>query len=61
MNMPYLAFVALEDIPARVELNVDYNPAAAHDIGKGKGKGKAKAPDGAIPCLCGTAQCRLWV
>jgi len=61
MNMPYLAFVALEDIPARTEFTVDYNPAAGRAMAKGKGKAKLKVPVGAVRCLCGTARCRGWM
>jgi len=66
MNTPYLAFVALKDIPAWTELTVDYDPGATkikgQGRGRGKGKGKTKIPPGAKPCMCGaTAICRGWV
>ena len=60
MNMPYNAFVATKDIPARVELTLDYDPAAARAHGK-KGKGKKTVPKGAKPCHCGELSCRRWV
>ncbi|RDB30047.1 Histone-lysine N-methyltransferase, H3 lysine-9 specific, partial [Hypsizygus marmoreus] len=60
MNMPYLAFVATEDITARTEFTFDYDPAAASKT-KGKGKGKVAIPEGAKPCMCGAPACRGWV
>lgn len=61
--MPYIAFVAIKDIPARTELTFDYDPAATREAAKGKGKGKAKIPEGAKPCECDAdpSQCRGWV
>jgi len=65
MNMPYVAFVALQDIEARTELTFDYDPAAARAAIKGKGKvkknGKGKIPRGARGCMCGEERCRGWV
>ena len=60
--MPFLAFVAVRDIPAKTEFTVDYNPGAQKK-GKGKGKGKKKAnvnlkPLDAKPCHCGADACR---
>ncbi|KAJ7939684.1 hypothetical protein B0H13DRAFT_2261010 [Mycena leptocephala] len=62
-NMPYLAFVAKEDIPAYMELTFDYNPAdqAEWEAQKYKQKSKSKInkiKKGATACLCGAAQCR---
>lgn len=61
MNMPYLAFVAIKDIPGGEELTLDYNPAAAEATRKGKGKGKIKKPLGSRDCMCGAETCRGWV
>ncbi|THH11195.1 hypothetical protein EW145_g786 [Phellinidium pouzarii] len=42
MNMPHIAFVACEDIPAGKEITIDYKPAAAWDGTRKKSKGKMK-------------------
>ncbi|KAJ7897872.1 SET domain-containing protein [Mycena olivaceomarginata] len=65
-NMPYLAFVAMQDIPAYVELTFDYNPAhqAEWDSRKYQEKSqskKNKIKNGRTPCLCGASQCRGWL
>lgn len=62
-NMPYIAFVAIKDIPAKVEFSFDYDPGEAvrKPKGKGKGKGKVKIPEGAKTCMCGATVCRGWV
>ncbi|KAF9269032.1 SET domain-containing protein [Marasmius fiardii PR-910] len=63
-NLPCLVYYAAEDIPARKEFTVDYNPSQArlHTGSKGKKrKGKSRIPKGAIPCECGTKACRGWV
>ena len=43
-----------EDVPARTELTIDYDPKAAeseeHDV-----------PQGARVCMCGADNCRGWV
>jgi histone-lysine N-methyltransferase SUV39H len=64
--MPYLAFVAMQDIPAYVELTFDYNPAhqAEWDSRKYQEKSqskKNKIKNGRTPCLCGASQCRGWL
>lgn len=49
VGLPFIAFVAKEDIPAKTELTFDYDPREAERLeanhkkkkkGKGKGKGK---------------------
>ncbi|KAL5528295.1 hypothetical protein ACEPAF_7431 [Sanghuangporus sanghuang] len=50
VNMPYIVLAAAEDIPAKKEITIDYNPSAARERAtgptgrkkKGKKKGKAK-------------------
>ncbi|TFK34651.1 hypothetical protein BDQ12DRAFT_689322 [Crucibulum laeve] len=59
MNMPYLAFVATEDIPARTEFTVDYDPAAP--IAAVDKKGRFKIPEGARKCKCLSKACRGYV
>ena len=44
------AFFAQEDIPAMTELRWDYNAGLSGD-----------APEGSVPCLCGSATCRTWL
>ncbi|KAI0761679.1 hypothetical protein BD413DRAFT_616888 [Trametes elegans] len=67
-NQPYLAFVATEDIPARTELTIDYDPKAGEDArlarlqkAKGRAGHASDMPEGARPCMCGTDRCRGWV
>ncbi|KDR84130.1 hypothetical protein GALMADRAFT_236807 [Galerina marginata CBS 339.88] len=65
-GLPYIAFVAGEDIPARTEFTFDYDPKAAEKQARAqaKGKGKAKSsaiPEGSKPCHCGAAQCRGYI
>ncbi len=54
--MPYIAFVAAEDIPTRTEFTIDYNPraAAAEEAARSKKKGKPmfKRPAAAEDCYC---------
>jgi len=67
--MPYIAFVAAEDIPARTEFTFDYNPAAAaaeEAIRSKAKKGKAfrprvKRPEGAEDCFCNSTRCRGFI
>ena len=54
--MPYLAYVASEDIPARHEITIDYNPKA----GLVKA-GKKKAEKDMIRCLCRSERCRGFI
>lgn len=55
-HMPYLAYVASEDIPARHEITIDYNPKA----GLVKA-GKKKAEKDMIRCLCRSERCRGFI
>jgi len=67
--MPYIAFVAAEDIPARTEFTIDYNPAAAaaEEAARSKAKkGKSfrppvKRPEGAEDCCCNAIKCRGFI
>ncbi|CDO70933.1 hypothetical protein BN946_scf184829.g41 [Trametes cinnabarina] len=63
LNQPYLAFVATQDIPARTELTIDYDPKADEEAQSApqKEKGREAVPEGARRCMCGTASCRGWV
>jgi [histone H3]-lysine9 N-trimethyltransferase SUV39H len=61
MNMPYLAFVTLREVPARTELTIDYDPNAArlHKTHNRKGKQRQSASgEDTIPCRCKVANCR---
>ncbi|KAJ7815247.1 SET domain-containing protein [Mycena olivaceomarginata] len=65
-NMPYLAFVAMQDIPAYVELTFDYNPAHQSEWDSRKYQEKSqskknKIKNGRTSCLCGASQCRGWL
>ncbi|KIM86527.1 hypothetical protein PILCRDRAFT_307091 [Piloderma croceum F 1598] len=60
MNQPYLAFVATQDIPARMEFTLSYNPAASAVRAGGDGKGKLKVPEGALSCHCSSTSCLGW-
>ncbi|KAL4077105.1 hypothetical protein V8B97DRAFT_2080137 [Scleroderma yunnanense] len=53
VNMPYVSFVACEDIPAHTELTIDYQPYWDEDI-------DATAKHGTERCKCGSQQCRGW-
>ncbi|EGN99339.1 hypothetical protein SERLA73DRAFT_73872 [Serpula lacrymans var. lacrymans S7.3] len=53
MNIPYLAFAAIKDIPARAELTINYYPAAEMDDDTLMQKGSQ--------CMCGSPGCRGWV
>ncbi len=61
--MPYIAFVANQNIPAYTELAFDYHPEVAAQLAlaqlKAKGKKvKLAIPDGSRQCLCEAAGCR---
>ncbi|EJD03144.1 SET domain-containing protein [Fomitiporia mediterranea MF3/22] len=56
-NMPYIAFVASKDIPARKEITIDYNPSASWKRTKKSTKMKA----GATRCKCGSHDCRGYI
>ncbi|KAJ7244382.1 hypothetical protein B0H12DRAFT_1129251 [Mycena haematopus] len=65
-NMPYLALVATENIPAFTELTVDYNPAHQTEWQSKTRKAKARSKKNkskklTTRCLCGTKQCRGWL
>jgi histone-lysine N-methyltransferase SUV39H len=63
--MPYIAFVAAEDIPTRTEFTIDYNPraAAVEEAARLKKKGKpaVKRPQGAEDCFCNSRGCRGFI
>jgi histone-lysine N-methyltransferase SUV39H len=59
--MPYVAFVALRDIPIGEELTIDYEPSAAEEMAEGTGKQKQKMSPTALSCKCGAKQCRGWI
>lgn len=67
--MPYIAFVAAEDVPARTEFTFDYNPAAAaaeEATRSKKKKGKTfrvqvTRPGGAEDCFCNSTRCRGFI
>ncbi|KAI1786294.1 SET domain-containing protein [Ganoderma leucocontextum] len=61
LKQPYLAFVAAQDIPARTELTIDYDPQGALEPQDDKGKLVQARPEGARECTCGTDSCRGWV
>ncbi|KAJ7240369.1 hypothetical protein B0H12DRAFT_1134579 [Mycena haematopus] len=69
-RIAFLAFIAMQRIPARTEFTFDYDPdaqrayedAAAAAAKKGKkGSFKQQRPRGAHKCMCGTERCRGWV
>lgn len=53
VNMPYVAFVARQDIAAGTELTINYQPYLDEDF-------DIKIKHDAERCECGTAQCRGW-
>lgn len=61
--MPYIAFVANQNIPAYTELTFDYHPEVAAQLmleqlkAKGK-KVKLSIPEGSRECLCEATECR---
>ncbi|KAI0662388.1 hypothetical protein C8Q70DRAFT_557172 [Cubamyces menziesii] len=61
LNQPYLAFVATEDIPARTELTIDYDPKAGEEARSAQRGRRQATPEGARECKCGTDSCRGWV
>ncbi|KAJ7843982.1 hypothetical protein B0H14DRAFT_2585404 [Mycena olivaceomarginata] len=64
-NMPYLAFVATEDIPAHTELTFDYNPAHQTEWEskrlREKSRSKKNMGKNHTRCLCRTSNCRGWL
>ena len=54
-GLPFIAFVALADIPAKTEFTFDYNPRAAERIQNAK---KGFILEGAKICTCGAEACR---
>lgn len=64
--MPFIAFVASEDIPAMTEFTLDYDPKAAEQFAAAKAldKGKKKAKQQYVPsngdhrCSCSSPDCR---
>lgn len=58
--MPYLAFVACEDIPPQKEVTIDYNPGA-YKAGIKDGKGKGKNNTDGMVCECGSDMCRGFI
>jgi histone-lysine N-methyltransferase SUV39H len=68
LNIPFIIFCATQDIPAKCELTLDYDPCAVNDeipIVKKRKRGRKStknvAPDGAILCKCGEDECRRWI
>jgi histone-lysine N-methyltransferase SUV39H len=59
--MPYVAFVALRDIPAGEELTIDYDPIAGEEMAADTGKEKRKMSPTALLCKCSAGQCRGWI
>ncbi|KAJ7143773.1 hypothetical protein C8R44DRAFT_758863 [Mycena epipterygia] len=64
-NMPYLALVATENIPAYTELTFDYNPAHQTEWElkryREKTRSKKNKSKKQTRCLCGTSKCRGWL
>ena len=64
MNIPYLAFVTLHEVPARTELTIDYDPKAArlYEAQGGKGKQRQLTADiDMLDCRCKANSCRSTV
>jgi len=63
--MPYIAFVAAEDIPTRTEFTIDYNPraAAAEEAARSKKKRKPvlRRSQAAEDCFCDSPKCRGFI
>jgi hypothetical protein len=63
-NMPYLALVATENIPAFTELTFDYNPAHQTEWElkryREKTRSKKNKSKKQTRCLCGASICREW-
>jgi histone-lysine N-methyltransferase SUV39H len=61
-GLPFIAFVALTNIPAKTEFTFDYDPRAAERImltRKAQKKGQnSQVPGGAKICACGAEACR---
>lgn len=59
-GLPFIVFVALENIPAKTEFTFDYDPRAAGIMAsrKGKKKGPITVPEGVKICICGAEACR---
>jgi histone-lysine N-methyltransferase SUV39H len=60
-GLPFIAFVALADIPAKEEFTFDYDPRAAERImlaRKAKKKGSTIVSEGGRICYCGAEACR---
>ncbi|KAJ7216924.1 hypothetical protein C8J57DRAFT_1482982 [Mycena rebaudengoi] len=64
-NMPYLALVATEEIPAFTELTFDYNPAHQTEWElkryREKMRSKKNKSKKQTRCLCGASICRGWL
>ncbi|KAJ7746195.1 SET domain-containing protein [Mycena olivaceomarginata] len=72
-RIAFLAFIALQPIPAWTEFTFDYNPKDQRDYeaaaaaarmgagGKEKANSKPRRPRGAAICVCGAEKCRGWV
>ncbi|KAJ7244548.1 SET domain-containing protein [Mycena rebaudengoi] len=64
-NMPYLALVATENIPAFTELTFDYNPAHQTEWElkryREKTRSKKNKSKKQTRCLCGASICRGWL
>ncbi|PPQ69245.1 hypothetical protein CVT26_003657 [Gymnopilus dilepis] len=71
-GLPYIAFVASHDIPARTEFTFDYDPKTLQKLAevRAKAKGRKKGRnamvmpeemEGGQPCSCGSVQCRGFI
>ena len=58
VKQPYLAFVATQNIPARTEFTINYDPKSEQDSQESS---NGEMPRGARECMCGAAKCRGWV
>ncbi|KAJ6555188.1 hypothetical protein DFH09DRAFT_924133, partial [Mycena vulgaris] len=64
-NLPYLAFVATQNISAHSELTFDYNPGRQREWAmkkyKEKGTTRRTRSKTQTRCLCGADECRGWL
>ena len=61
-NVYYLAFFAIEDIPARTEITIDYSPQEQGRVEEIANIDDDEAEDtGRARCYCGAPNCRKWL